>query len=351
VYPAIAVLQALQNRAEEVLWVGGEGGIEAELVKRLNVPFVAIPAAGLHGVGLRSLPGNLYKLAKGTLAARQILKEFKPDVLFFTGGYVAAPIAFAGRKIPSLLYVPDIEPGLALKYLASSSDCIAVTASDSEAFFAPQKRIVETGYPTRPELSKWDLQKSRDYFGINDDLPVLLVFGGSKGARSINYALMDILPELLTKAQVIHISGKLDWEVVQENQTKLPVEIAKNYHAYPYLHEEMGAAFTCADLVVSRAGASSLGEFPLFGLPAILVPYPYAWRYQKVNASYLVNRGAALLLEDEKLKDELLNTIQSLFADQPRLKGMKQAMQSLAKPNAAEHIANLALEMAAEKRR
>ena len=115
VYPALSVLQALKNDAQPVLWVGGEGGMEADLVTRSGVPFTAIPAAGVHGVGLRTLPGNLLRLARGTLAARRILAEFRPDVLLFTGGYVAAPMAFAGRHIPSLVYCPDIEPGLALE--------------------------------------------------------------------------------------------------------------------------------------------------------------------------------------------------------------------------------------------
>ncbi|MCA2001661.1 MAG: glycosyltransferase, partial [Chloroflexi bacterium] len=116
VYPALAVLDALisQRPTTEVLWVGGEGGMEEELVKRAGFPYRSIPAAGLHGVGLRALPGNAAKLARGVLASRRILREFKPDALFFTGGFVAAPMALAGMNVPTALYAPDIEPGLAL---------------------------------------------------------------------------------------------------------------------------------------------------------------------------------------------------------------------------------------------
>ncbi|OIO89641.1 MAG: hypothetical protein AUK02_02210, partial [Anaerolineae bacterium CG2_30_58_95] len=307
VYPALAVLEALKVQRQmsdfgrltfDVLWVGGEGGMEAKLVERAGVPFEAIPAAGVHGVGLEQLPRNLGQLRRGYSASRRILRQFEPDVLFFTGGYVAAPMALAGWKIPTLLYVPDIEPGLALKTLARFADCIALTAEDSRKYFSPRAQTVLTGYPTRSGLSNWTRKDARKKLRLDDDLPVLLVFGGSKGARSINTAVLDNLPALLELAQVLHISGELDWPNVQtarQNLSKIP---AARYHAFPYLHEEMGAALAAADLAVTRAGASTLGELPLFGLPAILVPYPHAWRYQKINADYLVERGAAVMIEN-----------------------------------------------------
>ena len=118
VYPALSVLQALDKDPLDMLWVGSEGGMEEDLVKRAGIRYTAIPAAGVHGVGLKALPGNLVRLARGVLASRRILREFNPQVLFFTGGYVAVPMALAGTGVPSLLFVPDIEPGLALKTLA-----------------------------------------------------------------------------------------------------------------------------------------------------------------------------------------------------------------------------------------
>ena len=135
VYPALAVLQALSDKVDQVLWIGGEGGIEADMVKRENIAFEAIPAAGIHGVGLRSLPGNILRLTHGYFASRRILKSFKPDVLLFTGGFVAVPMALAGIPYQSLLYVPDIEPGLALKTIARFSDQIALTTTESTNLF------------------------------------------------------------------------------------------------------------------------------------------------------------------------------------------------------------------------
>jgi len=347
VYPALAVHSALVSKMLDVdtLWVGGEGGMEEALVKRQGITFQSIPAAGLHGVGLVKMPRNLMKLARGVFAARKILKEFKPDVMFFTGGYVAVPMAVAGRSIPSLLYVPDIEPGMALKSLAGFADAIAVTTEGSQRFF--NKKVIQTGYPLRADLAIWDLETAHRHLEISGKFPVLLVFGGSKGARSINTVVLNNLQPLLEKFELIHLTGELDWNYVKSQREQLPVELAARYHVMPYLHE-MGAALAASDLVISRAGASTLGEFPLFALPAILVPYPYAWRYQKVNADYLTNRGAAILLEDHVLEKELMNTLNVLMENPNKLQAMRAAMFELSHPRAADKIASILIGLAGE---
>ena len=346
-YPALAVHAVLTSKVPDVktLWVGGEGGMEESLVKRQGIPFQSIPAAGVHGVSPLVLPRNLLMLGRGVLASYGILNDFEPDVLFFTGGYVAAPMAFAGRSFPSLLYVPDIEPGMAIKSIARFADIIAVTTEQSQKFF--NKQVYESGYPLRPDLTLWNRQTAHQHLGISGKLPVLLVFGGSKGAHSINMAVLNSLRALLEKCEVIHLSGEGDWEFVQSTRAQLPVELSARYHAMAYLHE-MGAALAAADLVISRAGASSLGEFPLFALPAILVPYPHAWRYQKVNADYLTRRGAAIMLEDHRLNDELLVTLTVLLENPNKLKAMRAAMFELSHPRAAEKIASALLELAGE---
>jgi UDP-N-acetylglucosamine--N-acetylmuramyl-(pentapeptide) pyrophosphoryl-undecaprenol N-acetylglucosamine transferase len=347
VYPALAVHSALTAKVFDVdtLWVGGEGGMEEALVKRQGITFQSIPAAGLHGVGLATMPRNLAKMARGVLAARNILNEFKPDVMFFTGGYVAVPMAIAGRSIPSLLYVPDIEPGMALKSLAGFSDAIAVTTESSQKFF--NKKVIETGYPLRSDLALWDRETAQRHLGVSDELPTLLVFGGSKGAHSINMAVLDNLQPLLEKFEIIHLTGELDWNYVRHHREQLSSDFAARYHAMPYLHE-MGAALAASDLVLSRAGASTLGEFPLFALPAILVPYPHAWRYQKVNADYLTNRGAAVMLEDQVLNRELMNTLNVLLENPNKLQAMRASMFEMSHPRAADKIANILIELAGE---
>jgi UDP-N-acetylglucosamine--N-acetylmuramyl-(pentapeptide) pyrophosphoryl-undecaprenol N-acetylglucosamine transferase len=349
VYPALSVLQAIGNRAEAVLWVGGQGGMEADLIAQYNIPYTSIPAAGLHGVGLSTIPGNLIKLAKGFLQSRRILREFHPDVLLFTGGYVAVPMAVAGTRINSLLYVPDIEPGLALRSIARYSDLIALTAEDSCQYFKTRKRLVVTGYPTRSDLMQWERESARKILHLSNELPVILIIGGSKGARLINQAVLPQLPQLLKITQVVHVSGQLDWQEALNAKSLLPVDVADRYHPYAYLHKEIGAAFASADLVVSRAGASILGEFPLFGLPALLVPYPFAWRYQKVNADYLASHGAAEVIENNVLSQKLLPNIERLLSDQKVLVKMRESMVTLAAPLAAQKIANLLIELSTQK--
>jgi UDP-N-acetylglucosamine--N-acetylmuramyl-(pentapeptide) pyrophosphoryl-undecaprenol N-acetylglucosamine transferase len=364
VYPALAVLQALQRESDpsqlgglplELLWVGGEQGLEEDWVKRENIPFQTIPAAGVHGVGWRAMPANLARLARGYRAARRILQQFRPSVLFFTGGYLAVPMALAARmgagrshgsRPRSLVYVPDIQPGWALKTVLRMADHAALTVAESRAYVPSRLQATVTGYPLRQDLTRWTRAEARQKLNLTEQLPVFLVMGGSRGARSINQALFSALPQLLERMQVLHISGQQAWEEVERARQALPAGLAGRYHPYPYLHAEIGAAFAAADLALSRAGASSLGEFPAFRLPAILVPYPYAWRYQRVNADYLVRSGAAMVVEDADLLNQLAPLAQTLMADGPRRQSMADAMQRLAQPGAARSMAEILLSMA-----
>src|SRR5512138_872368 len=177
VYPALAVHGALASKVADVetLWVGGKGGMEESLVKRQGIPFRSVPAAGVHGVSMLTLPRNLLLIGRGVLAARKLLDDFKPNVLLFTGGYVAVPVALAGRSIPSLLYVPDIEPGMALKSLAGMARVIAVTTDESQQFF--NKKVLETGYPLRADLPLWSRQTAVQHLGISGKGAVLLFSG------------------------------------------------------------------------------------------------------------------------------------------------------------------------------
>jgi UDP-N-acetylglucosamine--N-acetylmuramyl-(pentapeptide) pyrophosphoryl-undecaprenol N-acetylglucosamine transferase len=317
--------------------------MEAELVKREHIAFEQIPAAGLHGVGLSALPRNLALLARGFAASRRIVGRFRPDALLFTGGYLAGPMALAGRRIPTLLYVPDIEPGLALRSLARFADCIAVTAAESQKYFS--QKVVVTGYPVRNNLPQWTRERGRLKLGLRDDLPVVLVMGGSKGARSINRALVSHLPALLEMTQIVHVAGPTEMEAVRQATTSLTAEQTARYKLHAYLHEEMGAALAAADVVLARAGASVLGEFPLFGVPAILVPYPHAWRYQRVNAAYLAGHHAAIVIEDEMLGTELGTIVRNLLGNSARREAMSSAMRALARPDAAGALAQKLLEL------
>jgi UDP-N-acetylglucosamine--N-acetylmuramyl-(pentapeptide) pyrophosphoryl-undecaprenol N-acetylglucosamine transferase len=270
--------------------------------------------------------------------------------MLMTGGYLSMPVALACwlRHVPIAIYLPDVEPGKAIKSLIRLATKVACTTAGSQPY-VPAEKMVVTGYPVRSELRAaltMTRAEALAHFDLPATRPTLFVFGGSRGAWAINQALMNILPDLLPTLQVIHISGTLTWPQVEAQAATLAPELRAYYRPFPYLHEEMGAAFRSADLVVARAGASMLGEAPAFGLPSILVPLTFAWRYQKVNADYLTGHGAAVQLTDETLAEKLLPTIMGLIHNPARLAAMSAAATALDKPDASTHIAHLVLGLA-----
>lgn len=344
VYPALAVAERLKD--SQVLYVGTSSGLEREIVSRWGLPFREVSSAPFRGLNPLRQAVNLLKVLKGIWEAWKIVKEFSPDAIFATGGYVSVPVVLAGKLqgIPSLIYLPDLEPGLAVRFLSMLASRVAVTFPEVMKFFPPEKTVV-TGYPVRRELLEVTAEEGRKYFGLEDGLKTVLVFGGSRGARSINRALADSLEVLLDFCQVIHISGSLDYGEMKAVEMALPPEKRNRYKVFPYLHREMGLALAAADLVVSRAGAATLGEFPALGKPAILIPYPYAGGHQERNARFLADKGAALVIPDHELSDAFLPTVLDLLRDDEKLRLMKEKAKAIASPGAAEKLAELLREL------
>ena len=348
IYPALAAVTALKEKgaqAEDFLWIGTKGEMEETLVPKAGLKLETISGGAIAGVPLHKKVVNGAKLASSVVTANRILRQFQPDAMFMTGGYMAAPVTVACRmqKVPISIYLPDVEPGAWIRFSLGYAQKVGAT-TDGSAEFVPSEKLVVTGYPVRPELRAATTMAKADVlarFDLDEKGPCLFVFGGSRGAQAINRALMSILPELLSAFQIIHISGTLTWPEVEANVATLTDEERAYYRPYPYLYEEMGAAYRAADLVVARAGASTLGEFPAFGLPSIVVPLAWAWRYQKVNADYLCDRGTAVQLTDEQLGQELLPTIQSLLNDPTRLAAMSQAARAMDIPNGADNLARM----------
>lgn len=312
--------------------------MEAGLAGRASIPFRAIATGQIRGRRPWAAAANLARMAHGVAQCGTIMAEFAPDVVFITGGYVAAPVAWAAwrRRIPLLVYLPDIEPGLAIRLTSRLATRVAVSFPEVTRYFGD--KAVVTGYPVRSELLTADRPAARRALGLIDDAPALLVFGGSRGAASINRALTAVLPALLPHCQIIHITGELDWPHVAAHAQN-PAH-ATRYHAHPYLHDEMPLALAAADLVVARAGASTLGEFPALGLPSILVPYPHAGQHQAVNAAYLAERGAAQVLRDVDLARLLASSVIELLQTPAKLAAMATASARLARPDAAAAIAD-----------
>jgi UDP-N-acetylglucosamine:LPS N-acetylglucosamine transferase len=332
----------------EIRYVGEAGGLEEELARQASIPFHAVASGQIRGRAPWVMARNLMRMGRGAQQSAALIREFRPDVAFITGGYVAAPLAWAASrarpKVPLLIYLPDLTPGQAIHLTSRLAAAVAVSFPEVAPYF-PSKAVV-TGYPVRAELLLARKDTARAALHLDAALTLLLVFGGSRGAHSINQALLAALPQLLPICQVLHISGQLDWPAIGDAGKRRAAEWAAQtggsalrYHPYPYLHDEMVQALAAADLVIARAGASVLGEFPAVGLPSILVPYPYAGQHQDANAAYLADRGAALVVPDGELVSRLAPSVLSLFTQPERLAAMAAATRALARPEAAAAIA------------
>ena len=319
---------------------------------------MSISAAPIRGRAPWTVVRNLAQTLAGVRQALREIEDFGPEAIFVTGGYVSVPVVVAGwlQRVPVLIYLPDIEPGLAIRLLSRLARRVAVSVEESQRYFPAHKTTV-TGYPVRSELltrigesanQQISKGKARKALDLEEGLKTLLVFGGSRGARSINLALSRVLVRLLDVCQIVHICGRLDAQWVEDQRAELPAHLRARYKAYAYLHEEMALALAAADLVVARAGAATLGELPALGLPSILVPYPYAGRHQELNADYLVSHGAAVKMDNADLEKRLLPTVMELLGNEERLIQMGERARSLARPRAAQHIAQELRRLGAE---
>ena len=324
------------------------GGMERKLVVESGLAFAGyheIFAGPVHGVNPLRIVTSLFKLGIGAVQSLFKLLKIRPQVILLTGGWANLPVALGARilSIPIVIYLPDIEPGLTIRVLKPFARQVAITVESSAQYFTRGKSVV-TGYPLQENRHCAERDRARAHFKLDAKRKTLLVFGGSRGARNINIALAEHLARLLEDGlQVIHITGELDWARTLKQTGGFCDH--PHYHPYPYLHDDMGLAFAAADLAVCRAGASTLAELPLFGLPAILAPYPYAWRYQKVNADYLSDRGAAIRLNDEDMSAQLYKVVSSIINDEDRLSEMRSKSQALANSDGARNLAKLLLEI------
>ena len=310
------------------------------------MPFVSISAAPIRGRAPWTVVRNLVQTLAGVRQALREIGDFRPEVIFVTGGYVSVPVVIAGwlRRVPILIYLPNIEPGLAIHVLSRLAQRVAVSVEESQRYFPAHKTAV-TGYPVRSELFTADRRDAQEALDLEEGLKTLLVFGGSRGAHSINLALSKVLNRLLDFCQIVHICGRLDAHWVEGQRAELPAHLQARYKAHAYLHEEMALALAAADLVVARAGAATLGELPALGLPSVLVPYPYAGRHQELNADYLVSHGAAVKIDNADLEGKLLPTVMELLGNEELLIQMGERAHSLARSEAAQRIADVLREV------
>ncbi len=351
VYPLIAVLEALApGREVEVCYLGRSDSIEERLARGKGLEFYAIPAGGVRSMGPWRAMTNLAKLAAGFGRALGQVRRFRPDVVLVTGGYVSVPAALAAwlNRRPVVVCLPDMEPGLAVRVLSRLAVAVTVSCEEVRGRLPAGKAVV-TGYPVRAALVQGDREKARARLGLTPAEPMILIFGGSSGARNINEAALGALEGLLQLGKVYHIAGPLDYARVQAVWQGLDTCARARYMIYSYVEEMMPDLLWAADLIVARAGAATLGEFPIVGVPAVLVPGSFGGGHQEPNASYMRDRGAAVVVEDAELRDRLLPTVRELMEDGERRARMAAASRRLARPQAAAAIVT-ELQRAADKR-
>lgn len=349
VYPAMAVVSALRKldvvEPVELLYIGVKGKMDADIAAREGIPFKAVTAGPVRaGNVIGTVKGGL-DLAAGTAQSYNVLRQFKPDVLFASGGYgsVGVGLAAKARKVPLLLFLPDVEAGMAVRALAKVADRIAVTVPPAQEKLGYEKTVL-TGYPVRESFFGVDKAAARKQLNLDPKLPVLLVSGASSGAARLNHAVSSWAADFLHTGQIVHLCGRADEAWLRAGLEMLPEEMKRRYHLYAYLHDEMPLALAAADLAIMRAGGSTLGELPATRLPAILIPGEYEGWDQSPNAQYLQDNDAAVMLRQEDI-GELQELTVDLVKDQARLERMRTALAGLARPDAAERLARLTVEM------
>ena len=338
------MLDALDGEADRVTWIGRGAGMEAGLVAARGIPFVAVDAAPMVGVGFMGRLRGAVHLLRGTAQVWRQIGLDRPDVLLVTGGYVSVPAALAAwlRRVPLAIYLPDMRPGRAVSLIARLADRLLVTDERARAHLpVANAKVQVTGYPVRRALREMDREKARDELNLTASEPLVLIFGGSQGARRLNEAVIQAAPTLLNRCRLLHVTGALDVARVSAARDGLALEQADRWQVSEYLDApDMAIALHAADLAVCRAGASVLGELPTAGLPAILIPLPIARGHQDANAAVLVDAGAARVVDDRAWTGErMVNELDQLLSTPEELAAMRTAARALARSNAAEAIA------------
>ncbi|UCD58231.1 MAG: undecaprenyldiphospho-muramoylpentapeptide beta-N-acetylglucosaminyltransferase [Candidatus Hydrogenedentota bacterium] len=351
VFPSIAIAEELRKRDPhlQLMYLGTSGSIEERVATEMMIPFRPIVVEGMPA-------GNVFRKFRSVLSAvvglsqsLAILFRFRPNAVVGTGGYVSLPpiLAASALRIPTIIHEQNCIPGRANRLGCRFADVVTIHFDKSRHHFpAVAPRVV--GNPIRSDflpqrLEVIDRGESRRKLGLNADKFTVLLLGGSRGAHSLNVAMVDALPHLDPRCfQLVCMTGKEDYREVRAACERAGIPAA----VFRFI-DDMVTAYTAADLVISRAGASTLAEITAVGIPAILVPYPHATgRHQELNARVLVEEGAAEMIMNGELRGDMLaEKICSLSRDEESLNHMRSRSKQLGKPDAAERVVNILFEL------
>ena len=341
IFPALSIADGLRKRFPdcEILFVGAEGKMEMEKVPASGYQIVGLPVAGFHrGEVMRNL-AFIPKLIRSLIKANKIVKDFQPDVVIGVGGYASGPVLRTAAKmgIPTLLQEQNSFAGVTNKILGKKADKICVAYDKMERFF-PRWKIVLTGNPVRKGLASVAPRsaEAKEYFNLTADQPVILVVGGSLGARTLNQSILANL-ELIRKSDTVIIwqTGKYYYNAIQDQLKDNPVPNIRLMEFIP----RMDFAYSVADLVISRAGAGTISELCMVGAPSILVPSPNVSEdHQTFNAMSLVEKDAAIMVKDAVAVKELIPDALALVNNPEKCLKLAQNIKRLATPSATEDI-------------
>lgn len=349
IYPAMAFIKYVQkiNPEAEFLYIGTEKGLESKIVPTYNIPFKTINIQGFK----RSLSLDNFKTVYLFLAsvksAKKILQEFSPDIVIGTGGYVCGSVVYAAAKmnIPTIIHEQNSVPGITNKFLSRYATKIAICFSDVANQF-PKNKVVVTGNPRAQEVASLQKSDILEEFDLSPNKKTVVIFGGSRGALKINQAVIEAFESFKHKPyQVLYASGETYFSLLQSS-LDLSSKSSMNISVQPYI-DKMAEVLASVDLVVSRAGATSIAEFTALGLPAVLVPSPYVTNdHQTKNAQSLAKLKAVSMVADSELTGEILvQKIDEILLDEEKQKIMTRASRQQGIPDASERLYRLVEEI------
>jgi UDP-N-acetylglucosamine--N-acetylmuramyl-(pentapeptide) pyrophosphoryl-undecaprenol N-acetylglucosamine transferase len=349
IYPASAVLSALaeQHADLEIRWLGGHRGLESSVVAPAGYRLVLLALRTLRTVDLSANTIlDPLRLAVSVPQALAYLARWRPDVIYTTGGYIAIPVlaAAAMLRIPTLMWEGNLIPGRSVRATARLASALAVSFRGS--CDALRGRCYVTGTPIR-SLAGIARGDARATLRLPADVPVVLLFGGSQSVRRFDQAVDDALPALVNRFALLHLTGEAAYAAAVARRDALPADRRERYRPYPFLRDHMADAYVAADLLIGRAGSSTLAEGAAAGLPMVVVPYPHAAAHQAANARELTDAGAATIVADEAFDGDALLAACSILEAEPRRAAMAAASRSIGRPGAARATARIILDLAA----
>lgn len=356
--PVLAVVTELQklDKSVELLYIGSATGQESKIIPQTGIKYASIAAGKfrryhnnsvLNIIDPTTLFANIadfFRFIRGYFQAREIIAEYDPDVVFAKGGYVSLPVGLAAHSLryPLVIHESDSIMGLANRMLAKRADKICVSYPIKSYPDIDREKLIYSGNPVRADIYGGKKELAVSELGIDADLPTILVIGGSQGSLVINQMVSESLKDLLTKYQVIHVSGERDYDWLGFQASKLDEDLQKRYFLFNFLSGNLKDAYAASDLVISRAGNNVIAELAALRRPTILIPLSTsANSHQLSNAKVLTRMGAAMLLQQESLNAKtLVRKIDYLFENPKEMRAMSEKIATLSTPDAAKIVSD-----------